>query len=779
MLFAQLVPAKPCTTSGDGRVPGSGSRCGSHASASLQRVMRSCQALLLLLIVTVAWQEAPPSLLNRRTAGDLTALAAELARSGESTAVQEVIALLRQAGHDEKSLARLEKSCGRSLEQPRPSATTTLRVTQKLAKAADGMEAHMAELSRTESIRLAELIISLDDDRAAAQGMLGRVQYEGRWIDENTRELLVRRAEIETMLGRARVLEVPLSVEVSDIGELEQIYGTTGFMTRWGDYEIHSTHSAHRLRRIVRESLRASALSHYLRNGTLEVPRTVGSNVRRLVLLKSRGEYLEFVANARAAGSIEPEQLIDIEERGNFRDTRDFDVNWASSEVSAYTSTVHTLGWHWRWLAYGHNTPPCLSVGHLNWLCLTYFGVGSHDIAVSGRTVTPSKRRYADEEYRLQELKALGRAGITGARTWLIEMVRDGKDPRWESTMQRHMGEIRGLPRLKATFVLEYLQERGEFSALLRQIEQPRSDPSRPRALFEEALGRSLEDFEQEWRKWILPAKPSLRQLLGQGAATDSFTDEARTTLQHLSELRARAFTAEQFPDTWPLKLDADLCSGAEAHGRYLNLHPEQAAGWPAAHEEYPGSEGFTTAGCRAGMHSVIVSGVQSAREAVDAWMGSYFHRLPLLDPGMMRMGLGLDGSVVVLDCMTLCAETQYESIVVWPYDGMQRVPRSFSKELPHPVPGEDQSAWGYPITLQSYGSAIPFAMTLYQGQSTGGTPVDCHFTSPSAPLNVEVAPPDAFCLIPKKTLAPGTTYSVHAVAPGGLEKTWSFTTTR
>jgi hypothetical protein len=726
-----------------------------------------------------ASQEAPTSLLSRKMAGDLTLLASELARAGESTAVQQVIELMRRAGHDEKSLTGLEKSCGRSLLKPRPSAAATRRVTQKLSRVVEGLQDQLGQLAPDDGRRLAQLIISLDDESELAQHTLGRVQYEGRWVDTDTADLLERRAQIATMVARARALAVPVPVEDSDLDVLQQVFSTTGLMTRWGDFEIHSTHSEYRLQRIVREALRASALSHFLRNGSLQVPETVGTQVRRVILLRNKREYLDLLANSRAAGSIEPGDEDNVEESSNYRDTRGFDVSWNTSEVNTYTRMTLILGWHWRWMFYDHNIAPCLSVGHLNWLCLTYFGVGTSDIMIKGRTVTPSLRRYADEEYRLEELKALGRAGVTGARSWLVDMVRNDKDARWENAMQRQMGEVRGLTRLKATFVVEYLQERGEFSALLRQTEQTRTEPHRPRPQFEAALGRTLEEFEQEWRAWILPAQPSLRQALATSEVSDTYSDEALAALEQLQALRSHAFTSEQFPDTWPLKLDADLCAGAQAHCRYLGLHPEQAAAWPDAHEEYPGSEGFTTAGCRAGMHSVIVTSTPTFRQAIDSWMGSYFHRLPLLDPGMMRMGWGADGSNVVLDCTTLRAETQYTSFLVWPYDGMQRVPTSFSPELPNPVPGEDQSAWGYPITLQYYGAATPFTITLYQGDSRAGTPVPCHFSSPSHPLNIDLVPPEAFCLIPKQTLAAGTTYSVHAIAPGGFEKTWSFTTTR
>ncbi|MFT7465521.1 MAG: hypothetical protein ACI9EF_003890, partial [Pseudohongiellaceae bacterium] len=408
-----------------------------------------------------------------------------------------------------------------------------------------------------------------------------------------------------------------------------------------------------------------------------------------------------------------------------------------------------------------------------------YFGVGSGDVLINNRASPPDERRYSDEEYRLAELKALGRAGVTGARTWLVSMVQEGRDAPWELAMQEQMGEVRGLVRLKATFVVEYLQEQLMLPTLLRQLGLPGDKPSAQRQLFESALQQSLKDFEVAWREWILPQPPSLQELLATPGDAQLFSDAANNALQATKEIRNAAFSKQQFPDTRPLKLDAGLCEGAQAHSRYLNLHPQQMSAWPDAHEEYPGEDGFTTAGCRAGSHSVIDPGCQSAQQAIDGWMGTFYHRLPLLNPGLMRMGFALNESIAVLDCSTLSADSEYTGSVVWPYDGMKRVPKSFAPELPNPVPGESQSAWGYPITLQHYGSSTPLTMTLRKGTSTSGPSVPCHFISPSAPLNIELAPPEGYCLIPKATLASGTTYTVRAVGATGFERTWSFTTVR
>ena len=118
----------------------------------------------------------------------------------------------------------------------------------------------------------------------------------------------------------------------------------------------------------------------------------------------------------------------------------------------------------------------------------------------------------------------------------------------------------------------------------------------------------------------------------------------------------------------------------------------------------------------------------------------------------------------------------------MWPPPDATGVPRRFNPELPNPVPGADQSAWGYPITLQLLQSAPDDSvrLSLHEGSSAGGDAVDCHLSTPDEPTNPDLAPADVWCLIPKAHLKPRTTYTVVARdAPFAGHETiqWSFTT--
>jgi hypothetical protein len=67
--------------------------------------------------------------------------------------------------------------------------------------------------------------------------------------------------------------------------------------------------------------------------------------------------------------------------------------------------------------------------------------------------------------------------------------------------------------------------------------------------------------------------------------------------------------------------------------------------------------------------------------------------------------------------------------------------------------------------------------MRLVRGAKPAGPEVPCYFSSPGEPLNPDLHPPGAFCLIPKSPLEKRTKYTVVADASDGTSVVWSFTT--
>jgi hypothetical protein len=281
-----------------------------------------------------------------------------------------------------------------------------------------------------------------------------------------------------------------------------------------------------------------------------------------------------------------------------------------------------------------------------------------------------------------------------------------------------------------------------------------------------------MERFDAEWREWFVPQPTGLAQRLGATMAADAITPTEQQTLERLNATRKRAGL-----DQVPVDFDRATTENCRKHALYLAQNPDQVARWPDAHEEYPDRPGFDPAGSSAGTRSVIAPGVKEGREAIDGWMATYYHRLPLLDPGLVRIGFALENHCAVLDCESFVRPRSLGSAdattvsrgdptywaVVWPPANGSDIPTCFKAELPEPVPGEDCAKMGFPITFQlkrRFASRVDVVLTLHAG-TTNGAAIPCWFATPTAPTNPKLAPDDSWCLVPKKPLQPGAVYAV------------------
>ncbi len=164
--------------------------------------------------------------------------------------------------------------------------------------------------------------------------------------------------------------------------------------------------------------------------------------------------------------------------------------------------------------------------------------------------------------------------------------------------------------------------------------------------------------------------------------------------------------------------------------------------------------------------------------------MGTFYHRLPLIDPGVLRLGWGQEDDNWVMDMSSLAAPYRGAYTVVYPYDGQTGIPTAFAgNEFPDPIPepGKDvveEELYGYPITIQSNpvderGESVDIMMKLFEGKDAK-VEVECFLSTPNTPTNPEIAPNDAWCLIPKSALKPKIEYKVVAEWRNSNKKTTS-----
>ncbi len=230
-----------------------------------------------------------------------------------------------------------------------------------------------------------------------------------------------------------------------------------------------------------------------------------------------------------------------------------------------------------------------------------------------------------------------------------------------------------------------------------------------------------------------------------------------------------------------PVTLDLDLSYGAQAHANYLDYNgiSLQVVGL-SAHEESPAMPGYTTEGKTAARNSVIYQGV-TALEAIDNWTRTFYHRIGMFDPNLLRVGFGSAGGYQVMDINRgrMKGPGAESAVVAYPGPGMTSVPTSFKEEIPMPV---EDSKMGIPITVEFFGSLgqniDDVSATITDTRS--GKTIPYYVQLPYNPLLPDWRYNNLVALIPRDPLPGGT---VIEVAMSGLidgeaySVTWQFST--
>jgi hypothetical protein len=276
----------------------------------------------------------------------------------------------------------------------------------------------------------------------------------------------------------------------------------------------------------------------------------------------------------------------------------------------------------------------------------------------------------------------------------------------------------------------------------------------------------------------IMPAWYHLRVILGMllallQAAADS---DSAPALERLNAHRKAAGLE-------PVVADPSLSKGCAAHAAYLVKNVDQpSAQGLGLHAEEAKLPGYTKEGERAGKASVIFLGKEGP-DAVEGWMGSLLHRIPLLQSRLKKVGYGVARggpakSTVVLDSTNGMSAGKDAPFVVYPADGQKDVPRAFVEEIPDPIPGSVDKKAGYPVTvIFSEGALVKDVKASLK--DADGKEVPFWLSSPEKPAAADYQR-NTVGLIAEDPLKPETTYTVAVsarVTGKPWLKTWSFTT--
>jgi uncharacterized protein YkwD len=254
--------------------------------------------------------------------------------------------------------------------------------------------------------------------------------------------------------------------------------------------------------------------------------------------------------------------------------------------------------------------------------------------------------------------------------------------------------------------------------------------------------------------------------------------------------------------------LDPASSPGCEGHLQYLIEEAEtKGQGYLEHTESNHSNSHYSAENEAAGKASDLAWGQsggpggvkgQSLAQAVDLWINGVYHRRPLLDPGLVKVGAA---SVQGYNCLNYNASgnttvKKIEEPVLWPADGMTDVPRAFGgNEGPCPTNPSDPlqasncGPSGFIISAVWYNWGTNRASAL---TSVASVTLTNSSTQMEVPLltwyadGVSGHDPargymrDEIALVPQATLAANTTYRVDidgVVTNTPTKLSWSFKT--
>lgn len=233
-----------------------------------------------------------------------------------------------------------------------------------------------------------------------------------------------------------------------------------------------------------------------------------------------------------------------------------------------------------------------------------------------------------------------------------------------------------------------------------------------------------------------------------------------------------------------PARLNPALLQAARNHVAYYDLHRgDPSLAGMGLHQETPGATGFTGAwmGDRAkaaGYKGGVVTenaGFGDIKQAIEWYMRTAYHRVPLIHPSALDIGYAYSESsgFIIIDFGLPRENITTPLPSVYPPPGAKDVPTTWDGgETPNPAPGIPRPL-GNPISIL-FAVYQKIEWKTFGLKDATGTPVE-----------FQVARKDwdrSAIIIPVRPLAPGQTYSatVEAVADGKpVKKQWSFTTRR
>jgi uncharacterized protein YkwD len=184
-------------------------------------------------------------------------------------------------------------------------------------------------------------------------------------------------------------------------------------------------------------------------------------------------------------------------------------------------------------------------------------------------------------------------------------------------------------------------------------------------------------------------------------------------------------------------------------------------------------------AGYMARGYSEVMAFDDDPQAAIDQWINSVWHRIPLLDPWTTELGYGHAAKCDTIDLGSGASQAPNDTVVVYPYDGETDVPTEFNGMYEGPMPPAPPSGWpsGPPINVYAKMISITDHVVTKDGDTT---PIDHVWLTGMDQSATAQFLRNGVMMYPNVALTAMTKYRVRVKGTyvgGALDLEWTFTT--
>jgi hypothetical protein len=236
--------------------------------------------------------------------------------------------------------------------------------------------------------------------------------------------------------------------------------------------------------------------------------------------------------------------------------------------------------------------------------------------------------------------------------------------------------------------------------------------------------------------------------------------------------------------------LDLTVSRAASAHCAYYALNKDaDPLCVDSPHYEIEGCAGFTgttpsdrmrAAGFMSNAGGEVMAFLDDPFHAIQMWVDSVWHRIPILDPSTTVIGYGSAEGCDTIDFSP--GKRDMNNVVLYPYDGQIDVTPTFDGSNEGPMPPAPSTGWpsSNPISLYAWQLNVTEHQLFVDGDPTPIEHTWLDTTAPALAVDQQRLLRNMVFMYANQPFVPNTRYRVKIAgtyAGGMLQREWTFTT--